>query len=73
MDSTSIATDRLREIIDRLLASPLVEADDRAFLENARTVLDVRPTGSPPVVIRHDPRTVPEPSIVSLREAGGDR
>jgi hypothetical protein len=73
MDSASIETARLREIVDRLLASPLVEEDDRAFLANARNILDARPTTAPAVVMRHDPRTVPEPSIASLTMPGGDR
>ena len=66
MDS---ASPRLREIVDRLLASTLISASDRAYLEEAKDVLAAPST----VTIRHDPHTVPAPTITTLRMPGGER
>lgn len=64
MDSASSA--RIRAIVDRLLASTLLGPSDRADLEEVKAILEAT-TGSPPITIRHDPRTMPEPAIVTLR------
>jgi hypothetical protein len=71
MDSASTGDDRLREIIDRLLVSPAASARDRLLLEEAKALL--APPARPAITIRHDPRTVPEPAVVSLTMPGGDR
>jgi hypothetical protein len=71
MDSASTGDDRLREIVDRLLASPVASARDRLLLEEAKALL--APPAHPTITIRHDPRTVPDPTITSLRMPGGDR
>lgn len=76
MDSATPAGPRLREIVDRLLASTLITASDRRFLEQVRTDLadlDQAASGSSPIPIRHEPRTVPDPFIVSLRMPEGKR
>ena len=39
MDSASTGDDRLREIIDRLIASPAASAGDRLLLEEAKALL----------------------------------
>lgn len=69
MDSAS-TDDRLREIVDRLLASPLVSSGDRLLLEEAKGLL--APQSRPTITLRHDPRTVPEPTVagLSMPEAG---
>jgi hypothetical protein len=71
MDSASTDDDRLREIVDRLLASPGISAGDRLFLEEAKGILSAPAPHT--ITIRHEPRTVPEPAITSLRMPGGDR
>lgn len=71
MDSASTDDDRLREIVDRLLASPSVSASDRLLLEEAKAVLC--PPARPTITLRHDPRTVPEPMITTLTMPEGDR
>lgn len=63
------ASPRLREIVDRLLASTLIDAHDRALVEEAKAVLAAPPT----VTVRHDPHTVPAPTITTLRMPGGER
>ncbi len=71
MDSASTGDDRLREIVDRLLASPVTSASDRLLLEEAKALL--APPARPTITIRHDPRTIPEPAVVSLTMPGGER
>ena len=70
MDSASTDDDRLCEIVDRLLASPVTSAGDRLLLEEAKAIL--APPARPTITLRHDPRTVPEPTVSSLSmpEAG---
>lgn len=63
MDPAS-TDDRLREIVDRLLASPVTSAGDRLLLEEAKAILASR--ARPTITLRHDPRTVPEPTVSSL-------
>jgi hypothetical protein len=70
MDSASSA--RIRAIVDRLLASTLIGSRDRADLEEVKAFLDAK-AGSPSITIPHDPRTMPEPSIVTLRMPEGQR
>ena len=71
MDSALSGLDRLREIVDRLLASPANAAGDRHLLEEAKVLLEL-PPGPPTITLRHDPRTVPELTAASLTmpEAG---
>jgi hypothetical protein len=70
MDSASTA--RLRAIIDRLLASMLISGPARRLVEEAKEILDATPRPAATITIRHDPRTVPDPLIVThrVREAG---
>lgn len=70
MDTASSA--RLRAIVDRLLASSSINLRDRADLEEAKAIL-AAPAGPNSITIRHDPCTMPEPSIISLRGPEGDR
>ena len=63
MDSASNA--RLRAIVDRLLASTLIAPPDRLLVEEAREILEGRPPAT--ITIRHDPRTMPEPAIITAR------
>lgn len=69
MDSASSIDGRLLEIVDRLLASASIDASDRAFLEQAKADLQAPPT----ITFRHDPRTMPEPTVASLQFERGDR
>jgi len=71
MNSDSTGDDRLREIVDRPLASPVTSGDDRLLLEEAKALLS--PPARPTITIRHDPRTVPEPAVVSLTMQEGNR
>jgi hypothetical protein len=70
MDTASSA--RIRAIVDRLLASTLIAPRDRADLEEIKAVL-APASGSPSITIRHEPRTMPEPSFVTLRMPEGGR
>lgn len=71
MDSASSGLDRLREIVDRLLASPANSAGDRHLLEEAKALLELR-LAPATIAIRHDPRTAPKPTIaiLTMPEAG---
>lgn len=71
MDSASTDDRRLREIVDRLLASPVTTAGDRHLLEEAKALLELRPAPAT-IAIRHDPRTAPKPTIaiLTMPEAG---
>ena len=69
MDQASPA--RPREIF-RLASSPGVDAQQRHLLEEAKAIL-AAPAGPPSITIRHDPCTMPEPAIVTLRGPEGDR
>jgi len=71
MDSASTGDDRLRVIVDRLLASPSLSAGDRLLIEEAKVVLS--PPARPTITLRHDPRTVPDPTITSLTMPECDR
>lgn len=68
MDSASNA--RLLAIVDRLLASPFIAQPHRLLVEEAKEILEGRPPAT--ITIRHDPRTMPEPAVVTLTmpEAG---
>jgi hypothetical protein len=70
MKTASSADARLRETLDRLLASPSLSAGDRVLVEEAMAIVD-RPAALT-ITIRHDVRTTPEPTITSLR-VGGER
>ena len=70
MDTASSA--RIRAIVDRLLASTLIGPRDRADLEEMKAALAAA-SGSPSITIGHDPRTMPEPAIVTLRMPEGHR
>ena len=63
MDSASNA--RLRAIVDRLLASTLIASPDRRLVEEAKEILATTPRPAATITIRHDPRTVPEPAIIT--------
>jgi|688.fasta_scaffold396110_2 hypothetical protein len=63
MDSASNA--RLLAIVDRLLASPFIAHPHRLLVEEAKEILEGRPPTT--ITIRHDPRTVPEPAIITAR------
>lgn len=65
MDSATPAAARLREILDALSASPSLEARHRVLIDEAKAILS--PHASPTITIRHDPRTMSEPAIVSMR------
>jgi hypothetical protein len=69
MDQASPA--RLREIF-RLASSPGIVARQRHLLEESKAII-AAPAGPPSITIRHDPCTMPEPAIVTLREPEGDR
>jgi hypothetical protein len=64
MDPASPA--RLRAIIDRLLASTYIGPADRRSLEEMREILEPPPRPAS-VTVRHEPYTVPDPAIVTLR------
>jgi hypothetical protein len=63
MDSASTA--RLRAIVDRLLASTLIAPPDRRLVEEAKEILDATPRPAATITIRHDPRTAPDPAIIT--------
>lgn len=72
MDPASPAALRLRQLVDRLLESTDIDALDRACLDEAKEIL-APPAAPPGITIRHDPSTMPEPVVVTLRMQEGDR
>jgi hypothetical protein len=69
MDTAS--PDRLRAIVDRLLASTLITDTDRRLVEEAKAVLDDRPAAA--ATVRHDSHAVPDPLIATYGVRGAGR